>query len=121
MLVFAKYFTSGLTAVFVHFVVMIGLVELLSMPPLFGSFAGFSAGTMVNYYLQYSWTFRSSQSHRLAFFRYMTITITMLFLNLLIFQLAWQQLGLEYKLAQLFATGVVFLANFGINSRFTFK
>ena len=105
----------------VHFGVMIALVELFFVPPLIGSFAGFSSGTLVNYYLQYSWTFRSTQSHRLAFIRYVTITVAMLFVNLLIFQLAWQQIGLDYKLAQVVATGVVFLVNFGINASYTFK
>ena len=110
-----------MTAVGVHFLVMILLVELCSMPPPIGSFSGFCAGSIVNYYLQYSWTFRSKQSHRLAFFRYTTITLAMLLLNLLVFQLAWKQIGLDYKLAQILATGVVFLANFAINSRYTFK
>ena len=121
MLVFAKYFMSGSTAVVVHFAVMIALVELLSAPPPFGSFVGFTTGTIVNYYLQYTWTFRSNQSHRLAFTRYVMITLSMLVLNLLIFQLAWQYFGVEYKIAQLFATGIVFLANFSINSCYTFK
>lgn len=121
MIVFAKYFTSGLTAVIIHYLVMVSLVELTSTPPLLGSFAGFVIGTMVNYTLQYNWTFQSKQSHKQAFLRYLTITIGMLALNLMIFQLANNQLGLDYRIAQLFATGIVFLANFTINSRYTFK
>ena len=110
-----------MTAVGVHFVVLILLVEIFSMAPPVGSLAGFCSGCMVNYYLQYSWTFCSNQSHRLALARYTTITFTMLLLNMLIFQLVWKRIGLDYKLAQIFATGVVFMANFVINSRFTFK
>lgn len=121
MFIFAKYFTSGLTAVVVHYLVMVSLVELVSTPPLLGSFAGFVIGTTVNYYLQYNWTFRSTQPHKQALFRYLAITVAMLMLNLLIFQIANQQLGLDYRIAQLFATGIVFLANFTINSRYTFK
>jgi putative flippase GtrA len=121
MVVFIKYFASGMTAVGVHFLVMIVLVELFSTPPPIGSFSGFCAGSIVNYYLQYSWTFRSNQSHRLAFIRYTTITLVMLLLNLLVFQLAWKQIGVDYRIAQILATGIVFMANFVINSHYTFK
>lgn len=108
-------------AVVVHYLVMVSLVELAATPPFFGSFAGFVVGTIVNYYLQYNWTFQSNQTHKQALLRYVTITIAMLMLNLLIFQIANQQLGLDYRIAQLLATGIVFLANFTINSRYTFK
>ncbi len=121
MIVFVKYFAIGVTAVAVHFLVMIILVEFLSVIPLLGSFFGFVIGSLVNYNLQYHWAFNSSQDHKKAFTRYSTITVSMLFLNLLIFQFGLSQLALDYRISQFMATAIVFLANFTINSRYTFK
>ncbi len=116
-----KYFATGVTAVAVHFLVMIVLIEYLSVIPLLGSFFGFVVGSFVNYNLQYSWTFSSNQDHKKTFIRYSTITVSMLLLNLLIFQFGLSQLKLDYRISQFLATAIVFLANFTINSRYTFK
>ena len=119
--VFIKYFISGSAAVAVHFAVLIAAVELLSTPPLLGSFAGFVAGSLINYSLQYSWTFQSKQNHKQAFSRYAVVTLSMLLLNLLIFKGSTDLLAIDYRLGQLLATIVVFLANYTVNSRYTFR
>lgn len=121
MVVFAKYFTSGVCAVSVHFLTMIVLVEMFSSPPLAASFAGFCAGSIANYKLQYGWTFSSEVCHKLAFTRYIKVTATTLLLNLLIFETGIHLIQLDYRMSQLVATILVFFANYIINARYTFQ
>ena len=121
MTIFLRYFLAGSLAVGTHFLVMILMVEIVQSPPLLASFAGFCIGSVVNYSLQYSWTFSSDVSHQQAGLRYLVVTLSMLFLNMALFEVLYSIAGLDYRLAQSGATALVFLANFTINANYTFR
>ncbi len=118
--VLLRYIAAGSLAVGVHYLVLILLVEAAAMDATLSSSCGFVVGLIVNYLLQYYWTFRSSGSHAKRFPIFAGVAVVMLGLNAAIFWTLHERLGINYLLAQAFAIGVVFLLNFLINSRYTF-
>jgi putative flippase GtrA len=118
--VLIRYTAAGSLAVGVHYLVLILLVEVAEIDPTLSSSCGFSVGVILNYLLQYYWTFRSTGSHTRRFPLFAGVAVTMLGLNAAIFWGLHVHAGINYLLAQAVAIGVVFLLNFLINSRYTF-
>lgn len=115
-----RYTLAGTLAVAVHYLILILLVEGEGIDATLASSSGFAVGVIVNYVLQYYWTFRSSGSHARRFPLFFGIAVAMLGFNAAIFWGLHERAGMNYLLAQAFAIGVVFLFNFVINSRYTF-
>ena len=76
---------------------------------------------MVNYAIQHRWVFNADGNHRQFAFRYAWVTSATFVLNLLVFEALYAGLRMWYVGAQAVATVVVFVANFEINRRFTFR
>ena len=120
MQTFIKYAISGGLATIVHFLILITLVEVFAIDATLASAIGFCMAVVVNYNLQYHWTFKSTGSHKTIFTRYVFITFFMLGVNTLIFWVLYGLQGLSYILAQAIATAVVMFMNFTINKKYTF-
>ena len=117
---FLRYLVAGGSALSFHFLLMTLLIETGSSGEVAASAAGFLAGCLLNYTLQYHYTFTSNVDHQSAVLRYTVVTLAMLLLNLLIFKALLTLVGTGWVLAQLIASGTVFFGNFVINRRFTF-
>ena len=111
----------GLTGTLVHYVLMLGLVELAAWHPVNATTLGFLAGALVNYYLNYHFTFESTKHHldagpKFFFVAFLTglFNGALVYLGVTIFQL-------NYIFVQLGATLVVFVVNFGLNSLWSFR
>jgi len=85
------------------------------------SAVGFVLGALVNYFLDYRYTFHSNRRHGEAIIRFFTIALVGLGLNTLIMSLAIDILSLHYLLAQVVATGLVLFWNFSRNRWWTFR
>ncbi len=88
--------------------------------PTVGSAIGFTAGLLVNYALQYRWTFRSSAAHSVVFTRFVSVYLATLVVNTGIFWTLNEPLGIPYILAQIITTGMVMILNFLLNRHYTF-
>ena len=120
MRVLFRYLVSGGTAALCHFTVLIVLVEFASFNPTLASMLGFCLAVLVNYTLQFHWTFELSGPHGRILTRYVITTFAMLGVNTVIFWLLNEKLSIMYVLAQVIATGVVTIMNFLINKHFIF-
>ena len=138
---FIRYTISGGLATAVHFCVLIFLIEYQLTTPLQASMMGAGCGFLVNYHIQFHWTFKVSGPHKRFFIRYLIVSAIMFGLNAGIFWLATrpelfvllqsipypkqipipQPKNIAYWYAQVIATGIVFLCNFLINRYYTFK
>lgn len=118
---FGKYVVSGLLALSGHLLVLTLLVEGWAMNVTLATSLGFCVGLLVNYIIQHQWVFRVDGAHRTLFTRFVSVTLLTFALNILLFRLAYERFGLSYLLAQVTATGVIFIANFVINVRYTFR
>ena len=116
-----RYVVAGGAATVVHLCLLAALVQLLAMPATLASAIGFCAACVVNYTIQYYWTFAAVGSHGILFARYALVTLVMLGVNTVVFWLLYSRAGAPYLLAQALATALVFGLNFETNRRYTFK
>ena len=117
---FARYASVGIVGTTAHYVVLIGLVQGSGLHPVPASTAGAVLGTLVNYALNYHFTFNSSRSHRRAFPRFVAVAGVGVLINAAVLALSIDALGLNYLVGQVIATGVVLLTGFLANHRWTF-
>ncbi len=120
---FIRYFISGGTAFLVHMGILILQMEYvpIKLDPTLATTIAFSIACIVNYTIQYHWTFKVTGSHKRFFTRYIFVTLNTLCLNAGIFWYCYEKIHLSYIISQLVATGFVFVANFIINYFYTFK
>jgi len=116
---FALFSAVGAVGTAAHFAILILLVQLLATGPVIASAAGFAAGALVNYSLNYRVTFRSSNPHSSALPKFLAVALAGLCLNTVIMTLAtaW----LHYLLSQAMATLCVLGWNFLCNRFWTFR
>ena len=115
-----RYLVSGGTGAFIHFSILTALVALFGVDPVVSTTIGFIIGSMVNYTLQYHWTFSADGPHHVMLTRYAMVTTATMILNGQLFWLLTSKLGMHYLLAQLIVTGIIVVVNFLINKHYTF-
>jgi putative flippase GtrA len=115
---FAHYAGVGAIGTAGHYVVYIALIQT-GLHVVTASAAGFVVGALINYWLNYHYTFNSEQPHRQAMTRFFAVALAGLALNTLIVFLL-NRMHWHYLLAQAAATMVVLIWNFAANRRWTF-
>ncbi|MGB8338726.1 MAG: GtrA family protein [Burkholderiales bacterium] len=115
---FMRYAGVGAIGTAGHFAVYITLVNL-RLGVTASSAVGFVVGALINYWLNYHYTFNSDQPHRLAMAKFFTVALVGLALNTLIVFIL-DHLQWHFLLAQAAATIVVLMWNFAANRRWTF-
>jgi len=115
-----KFGMVGAVGTLCHYATLITLVELLRVGAVTATTAGFLAGMLVNYALNYRYTFRSDRPHVQAAPRFFLIGVCTGVLNALLMHLGVVVAGMNYLLIQLVTTAVLFLLNYLLNSIWTF-
>jgi len=81
---------------------------------LWGTAAGFMGGLIVNYIISvtfvYRYTERAKSLHGIIYF--IVLSITGLFLNILLMKTAYDYIGLNHWIAKVIVTGIVFIYNY---------
>lgn len=111
----------GFIGTVVHYLVLMGMVEIFVIGPVIASVFAFATGALVNYSLNYRITFRSDKPHREAMSKFFVIAAGGLLLNTVIMAIATKVFSLYYLIAQVLATCMVLLWNFGGNLLWTFR
>jgi putative flippase GtrA len=117
---FITFCIVGGTATFVHYALLVILVTWASVTPVLASSVGFIIAAIVNYWLNYHLTFRSSLDHHVAFLRFCVVASTGLAINALTMHIGVAVLQFHYLLVQIVATGVVLIWNFVLHDRWSF-
>ncbi len=118
---FMQFAAVGLVGTAVHYSLLILLAEAFGVDPVIGSFLGFISGGLVNYYLNYKITFRSTKRHQTAMAQFFTVVGIGLGLNTLLMALFVNQFGVQYLIAQIVTTGLVLIWHFLGNRFWTFR
>lgn len=116
---FARYFVVGCAALAVHLAVMSAAIELVGMWETWASSLGLAVSLGVNFLLQRRYTFRSSVPLATGGALFVGFALLTLTINAALFD--WLTGKLHYLPAQLLSTAVVFVMNFHLNRRFTFR
>ena len=104
-----------------HYLVLISLVALFQLPPTVATSIGFVVGALINYQLNYRYTFKSVVPHRVALPKFLLIATLGAAINLLIVYWGTHLFSIHYLVIQLVATTTVLLWNFFINRIWTYR
>lgn len=116
---FVRYAAVGGIATAIQYVLLILLVRAFGMAPTPASTIGFALSAVVNYLLNYSFTFRSDRPHGPAAVKFAALAVSGLLINAIIMHLMVTA-GVRYLIAQVCATGVVLFWGFTGNTIWTF-
>lgn len=116
---FLKYASVGAVGTTGHYAVYVPLVNL-GLSVVLSSMAGFVVGALINYWLNYHYTFKSDRPHHQAVIRFLSVALVGLALNtVIVFML--DRMQWHYLLAQAGATMLVLVWNFSANRYWTFR
>jgi len=118
---FGYFTTMGSVGTAAHYALLTALVYLLLVHPVVASCFGFVVGGMINYLLNHRFTFSSHEPHGSALPKFFTVAGIGLCLNGVIMAVGTGLLMLHYLVAQVLATGLVLMWNFGVNRSWTFR
>ena len=104
-----------------HYLVLVLLVELFAVAPVIASTAAFVVGAIINYILNYHYTFSSDKPHLQAMSKFFTIAFVGMIFNGLVMDYGTTELEINYLLAQILATILVLQWNFFANKLWTFS
>jgi putative flippase GtrA len=116
---FIRYLAVGGIATAIQYVLLVFLVRAFGMAPTPASTIGFALSAVVNYLLNYSFTFRSDRPHGPAAAKFAVLAGSGLLINAIIMHVMVTA-GVRYLIAQVCATGVVLFWGFIGNTIWTF-
>ena len=119
---FTTFFGVGLVAAFVHFGILVGLVELFGVRPVPATLTGYISATVVSYILNRRLTYASDRPHAEAAWRFCVVAG-------IGFMLTWALMALFIRLAgpawyfpaQVLTTGIVLFWHFIGHKLWTFR
>ncbi|MBC7984885.1 MAG: GtrA family protein [Candidatus Obscuribacterales bacterium] len=117
---FVMFVGVGAVGTAAHFAVLLAFVEIFSLNPTLSSACGFVVGAVVNYLLNYRFTFDSNRRHIETAPRFATVAAIGGVLNVVIVHFGTETLSMNYIVSQVVSTGMVLVFNFVANSLWTF-
>ena len=111
----------GISAAFVHFSVVVFLVEWGWLQPLLANILAFSLAFQVSYWGHRRFTFKhTSQEHRIAFPRLLLVSVSAFLVNETLFYFLMKKFNLSYEVALLLVLMVLPLGVFLVNKFWVF-
>ena len=120
---FARYFWAGGLATLADFAVLLLLTEVFDINYLWSNLIAVSVGLVMSYVLCVRWVFLDRRYNRvvLEFPLFVLTCIIGLLLNELLLWSFVELGGIDYVLAKVIVTGVVFFVNFGVKKVVLFR
>ena len=115
-----RFALAGGVGTIAHYLLLVSLVRAFGTGPVIASSFGAFIGALINYTLNYKYTFMSQKPHRESISRFLTVAVFGFILNAAVLSAAISQLGMHYIAGQIVAKGVVFIGSFTINRSWTF-
>jgi len=109
---FFRFSGVGCVSAVAHYGLLILLVQGVRADAVTASAAGALLGAVVNYALNYRFTFRSNKAHHESFSKFAVVALVGLGLNTLLMWILVDGLGAYYLLAQVLTTGLVLMEFF---------
>lgn len=103
-----------------HYTILIVLVQFWTVDPVFASSLGFIVGAIINYILNYHFTFQSDKRHAEALTKFLIVATIGAGINGFIMYIGVENTNINYMIVQIFATFAVLLWNFVVNKLWTF-
>jgi putative flippase GtrA len=104
-----------------HYLVLVALVEAFSFDPTAATTVGFVVGALVNYLLSHRYVFASAKAHLDAGPKFFLIAAITGFMNTFMLHAGVRWAGVNYLLAQVVSTAIIFFVNYALNSLWSFR
>ena len=117
---FLRFILVGFAATLITYIILIVLVETWQINVIVASVIGYIVGIVVNYELNYGFTFQSKQHHHILVPRFVMVMMVGLLLNTGIMFVGVNWFDINYVLAQLAAIAVVLIWSFTANRLWVF-
>ena len=117
---FSLFSVIGVVATIVHYSILVALVERAHLPVVLSTSIGFIFGAIVSYGLNRRITFTHQPEFGRGLLKFVSVGMVGLGINALIVA-GLSHAGLPYMLAQVAATGVVLVWNFGVARLIIFR
>lgn len=116
------YGALGLVGTAGHYLVLYLMVEFVGLAVLTSSSAGFVTGAVINHELNRRFLFhRTQRSYSGSVVRFFIVAAAGFLVNLSVMYVLTGIFSVYYLIAQVVATGLVFLATFLVNKLWTFQ
>ncbi len=115
-----RFFIAGALSTAMHYAVLFGLFNGLGVELVLATSFGALAGAIVNYYINYFYTFNSQRQHMRSVGTFVLVVGMGLLINGSVVGLAFHVLGMPALFAQLSATLITFFWNYLAHQRWTF-
>lgn len=117
---FLSFTAVGAIGTTAHYIVLISLVQGWGTGPVYASSAGFVIGALINYFLNYRFTFNSSKSHTEAMTKFFIVAVIGAAINAVIMFAGTSYTAINYVVVQICATALVLFLNYFLNRIWTF-
>jgi len=118
---FLLYAAVGASGTAVQYIVLLGLVRSETAGPVSASSIGAIAGAIVNYALNYRFTFNSRESHARVAPKFFLVALLGFAVNGLAMTAMVHGVGLNYMVAQVIASAAVLLMSYTANAVWSFS
>ncbi len=118
---FSVFFGVGVVALIVDYATMVLLKQVFGLDPALAVAFSYIVGGIISYILNRRHTFETDRSHVQAGWRFATVMIVGFSLTVLFEYLFADVLGLQYFVARVLTTGIVFFWNFVAHRGWTFS
>jgi putative flippase GtrA len=115
-----RFLIVGGVATIIQYSALIGMVERWHWNAVVASSLGYFLSAIANYLLNYYFTFRSDNQHRVAIARFAAVAAAGFVLNALLMELLAEKLHIAYVFSQILATVATLIWNYWANSRWSF-
>lgn len=116
-----RFAAVGATGTLIQYFVLWAGVEYLGQSAALASGVGYAVGSIVNYLLNYFFTFESNKSHSEAAAKYYSVVAVGWCINMVLMWALVDRWGLYYWAAQLLTTAIGFIWNFLGSKWWAFK
>ncbi len=115
-----KFIIGGGSATLLHYLTM-ALLIFIGMKPLYATTIGAFFGAVLNYILQYHYTFESDKSHLYAILSYVVSVSFGFIANTLLFALLYESVQINLIFSQLITTAIITVLNYILYKYIVFK
>ena len=110
---------TGAIGTGVHYMILIFLVEFAQVSPSFATMFGFLGGAVTNYLLSNYFVFKVGRANITSVIKFICMALLGFILNQAIFMASY--IYVPYLVAQIMATGCVFIFNFLVSKYWVFR
>jgi len=116
-----KFLSVGAIATAIQYALLIIQVEVLSVSSVVASFIAYSLSSVVNYLMNYYFTFGSTAKHLQSSAKFVLVAVIGLVVNTVLMYALIEIAGVHYLFAQIISTLIVLVWNYLAHKHWTYR